>query len=254
MSVAVDDLARELHIARLERRPTLPLTDRVDELDLDAAYAVQAAGLQLRVQDGETLIGGKLGFTSRAMQQAMGVDHPNSGWLSDAMLIHDGVVRLDTLIHPKVEPEIAFLLKRCLIPPVHDADVLHATRAVIPCLEVVDSRYRDFRFRALDNIADNSSAGAVVLGDPVRLTADIDLSLTGCAVRVDGRLRETAAGAAVLGHPAAAVAWMANQASASLCAGHLVISGGMTGPVDLTPGTFVRADLDRLGSVQLRAA
>lgn len=254
MPVAADELARELHVARLERRPTVPLTDRFDDLDLDVAYAVQTAGMRLRVQDGETLIGGKLGFTSRAMQQAMGVDHPNSGWLSDAMLIDDGVVRLDTLIHPKAEPEIAFLLERDLTPPVVATDVLTATRAVIPCLEVVDSRYRDFRFRALDNIADNSSAGAVVLGDPVRVTPDIDLALTGCTVRVNGHLHGTAAGAAALEHPAAAVAWMANHASSPLRAGHLVISGGLTGPVDLLPGSVVRADLDRLGSVQLRAA
>jgi 2-oxo-3-hexenedioate decarboxylase len=247
-------LADELHAARLERRPVLPLTGRTPDFDLDAAYEVQAATLRLRAADGEVVVGGKLGFTSRAMREAMGVAQPNYGWLTDAMLIDDGVVRLDELIHPKVEPEIAFLLGHDLEPPVTAAEVLHATRAVLPCLEVVDSRYERFRFGPLDNIADDSSAGRVVLGDPVGLALGLDLALVGCSVWVDGRLHATAAGAAALEHPAAAVAWMANHADDRLRAGHLVISGGLTAPVDLTPGMVVRVDLDRIGSVQLRAA
>lgn len=254
MPVAVDAIAEELHSARRERSAVIPLTERLPELDLPAAYQVQAAGIRLRQHDGETIVGGKLGFTSRAMQQAMGVDQPNSGWLTDAMLVHDGRVQLDTLIHPKVEPEIAFLLDRPLAAPVTTADVQAATRAVAPCLEVVDSRFVDFRFAAQDNIADNSSAGALVLGNPVVLTPELDLTLVGCAVWVDGDLHATATGAAALEHPAAAVAWMANHAAQPLEAGHLVISGGLTGPVDLKPGRVVRADLDRIGSVELRAA
>jgi 2-oxo-3-hexenedioate decarboxylase len=253
MPVAIDELAQELQSARLRRRPIAPLTTRSPDLDLAGAYAIQAAGLRLRGDAGETIVGGKLGFTSRAMQQAMGVDHPNSGWLTDAMLVHDQRVRLAELIHPKVEPEIAFLLGRDLRPPVGVREVLAATRALLPCLEVVDSRYEGFRFGPLDNIADDSSAGRLVLGDPVPVTAHLDLALIGCAVYVDGRLHATAAGAAVLDHPAAAVAWMANHSDASLRAGHLVISGGLTAPIDLEPGTVVRADLDRIGSVQLRA-
>jgi 2-oxo-3-hexenedioate decarboxylase len=254
MPVAVEELAHELQAARLALRPIAPLSARTAGFDLAGAYAVQAAGLRLRRGAGEVIVGGKLGFTSRAMRQAMGVDHPNYGWLTDAMLVDDHRVRLDELIHPKVEPEVAFLLGRDLRPPVAVTDVLAATRAVMPCLEVVDSRYVGFRFGPLDNIADDSSAGRVVLGDPVRVTVDLDLALVGCAVYVDGRLHATAAGAAVMDHPAAAVAWMANNSDAPLRGGHLVISGGLTSPVDLHPGTVVQADLDRIGSVQLRAA
>lgn len=254
MPVAVTDLAQELQAARLERRPTSLLTRRVPGFDLPTAYAVQAAGLALRGASGETIVGGKLGFTSRAMREAMGVDQPNYGWLTDAMLVDDGIVHLDGLIHPKVEPEIAFLLADDLVPPVRAIDVLAATQAVLPCLEVVDSRFEGFRFGPLDNVADNSSAGCVVLGDPVSVSPDLNLALVGCAVWLDGRLHATAAGAAVLEHPAAAVAWMANHAREPLQAGHLVLSGGLTGPVDLSPGAVVQADIDRLGHVQLRAA
>jgi 2-oxo-3-hexenedioate decarboxylase len=254
MPVAVRELAQQLHIARLERAPTTPLTGRIPDFDLPTAYAVQDAGLALRLDAGETIVGGKLGFTSRAMREAMGVDQPNSGWLTDAMLVDDGVADLERFIHPKVEPEIAFLLVRDLEPPVQAAEVLAATGAVLPCLEVVDSRFVDFRFGPLDNIADDSSAGCVVLGDPVACRSELDLALVGCAVWVDGHLHATAAGAAVLEHPAAAVAWMANHARRPLRAGHLVLSGGLTAPVDLVPGTVIRTDVDRLGSVQLRAA
>jgi 2-oxo-3-hexenedioate decarboxylase len=222
-------------------------------LGIDDAYAIQEAGIRLRLEDGERVIGGKLGFTSRAMQQAMGVDHPNYGWLTDAMLIHDGVIPLDRLIHPKVEPEIAFLLDTDIDPPVSPAEVLAATAAVMPCLEVVDSRYVGFRFGPLDNIADNSSAGLVVLGSPCPPTG-LDLRLVGVVVEDGGVVHATAAGAAALDHPAAAVAWMANHATSRLRAGDIVISGGLTAPLDLSPGSVVTAQFDRIGTVHLRAA
>lgn len=247
------EVAGELHRGRTERREVQTLSSRFSEMTIDDAYAVQLAGIGLREGEGETVIGGKLGFTSRAMQQAMGVPHPNSGWLTDAMVVHDWVVRLDTLIHPKVEPEIAFLLGSALEPPVSPAEVLAATVGVMPCLEVVDSRYEGFRFGPLDNIADNSSAGRVVLGDPVPVT-DFDLGLLGVVVESDGTLFATAAGAAALDHPAAAVAWLVNQDHRRLRAGDVVISGGLTAPVDLHPGTVVTATFDRIGTVGLRAA
>lgn len=243
--------ARVLHAARQDRAPVTPLTAR--GLDtIEQAYAVQRAGIALREADGERVVGGKLGFTSVAMREAMGVAHPNHGWLTDAMWLHDEVVDLGRFIHPKVEPEIAFLLADDLVPPVTAADVRAATAAVMPCLEVVDSRFVDFRFAPLDNIADNSSAGAVRLGAPVD-AAGLDLRLLGVLVTVDGRLHATAAGAASQDDPAAAVAWMANTCHRPLQAGDVVISGGLTSPVDLHPGTVVTTEVDRLGSVTLRA-
>jgi 2-oxo-3-hexenedioate decarboxylase len=224
-------------------------------MSLDDAYAIQEAGIELRLADGERIVGGKLGFTSRAMQRAMNVHHPNYGWLTNAMLVHDGIVDLDRFIHPKVEPELAFLLGHDLDPPVSLFDVLEATAAIIPCLEVVDSRYVGFRFGPLDNIADNSSAGAVLLGSPTSAGA-VTLPLVGVVVECDGLLHDTATGAAALDHPAAAVAWMVNnnRSALRLRAGDLVISGGLTSPVDLAVGTVVTAEFDRLGSVTLRAA
>ncbi|MBW3605435.1 MAG: 4-oxalocrotonate decarboxylase [Actinobacteria bacterium] len=248
--IAPAEAAAELHDARRDRRTVRTFTGRGDDLDLAWAYAVQDAGLALRRADGEQLVGGKLGFTSRAMQRAMGVAHPNYGWLTDAMLLHEGRVDLGRLIHPKVEPELAFLLGADVPATAGTADVLAATAAVLPCLEVVDSRYDGFRFGPLDNIADNSSAGGVVLGDPVPV-GDRDLALIGCVLSSDAEVTATAAGAAALDHPAAAVAWMARTASVPLRAGQVVISGGLTAPVDLTAGTAVRAEFGRIGAVEL---
>ncbi|HMM95993.1 fumarylacetoacetate hydrolase family protein [Phycicoccus sp.] len=253
---SVEAMAAELHRARLERTTVPTFTARPGGLDTATAYAVQEAGIALRESDGERVVGGKLGFTSEAMRRAMGVDSPNYGWLTDAMLVDGDEVDLDGLIHPKVEPEIAFVLGRDLVGPgLTAADVLAATRAVAPCLEVVDSRYEGFRFRAEDNIADDSSAGRVVLGEPVDLAdlAGADLRLVGCVVTVDGAMAHTAAGAAAHDDPAAAVAWMANACGRRLPAGAVVISGGLTPPVDLLEGTTVVVELDRLGTTRAHA-
>lgn len=243
-------LAAELHEARLARRPITPITDRRDGFSEAQAYRVQEEGLRLRLEDGETPVGAKLGFTSAAMRAAMGVDRPNFGWLTDAMIIHDAEASLSTLIHPKVEPEIALVTGEELAAPVRTADVLAAVRRVAPALEVVDSRYVGFRFRSQDNIADNSSAALVALGSPVPARG-IDLRRTGVVVSVDGETLFTAAGAAAFDHPGAAAAWMINASRRPFPAGGVIITGGLTPPVDLRPGTSVVAEFDRLGAVTL---
>ncbi len=248
MSIDVASSAAELHAARLEGRTVPTLTSRHPDMTREDAYAIQRAGIELRLEAGERRIGGKLGFTSRAMQRAMGVDRPNYGILTDAMVILDGRVRLDDLIHPKVEPEIAFGLDTDLSPAATAFDVLAGTAWVAPCLEVVDSRYEGFRFEPFDNIADNSSAACLALGEP-RSPDELDLRLVGLALYDDGVLRATAAGAAALDHPAAAVAWMARHHP--LRAGDVVISGGLTAPVDLRPHQVVTAEFDRLGRISI---
>lgn len=255
----VASAAAELHAARLARVTVPTLTSRWSGMTGEEAYAVQAAGIGLRVADGETVIGGKLGFTSAAMRRAMGVDSPNHGWLTDAMLLPDGVAPVDAFVHPKVEPEIAFWLAEDLVAPVTVDDVLAATATVAGCLEVVDSRYDDFRFELLDNIADDSTAAGLVLGEPVPVTALVDaradadpLRTLGVVLSVDGEVVHTAAGAAAHDHPAAAVAWMANNCREPLRAGHVVISGGLTGPPDLLPGSTITAEFAHLGTVSIR--
>ncbi|MCY4371610.1 MAG: fumarylacetoacetate hydrolase family protein [bacterium] len=251
----IEELAGRLDRARLSRIPTTRLTDDHLHLTEGDAYAIADRGMKLRRDRGERVVGAKLGFTSAAMQRALGVDSPNFGWLTHPMIVSDATVSLGELIHPKAEPEIAFLLGKDLAGPGVSAEqVLSATAYVMPVIEVVDSRFVDFRFRALDNTADNSSAGKVVLGTRATRPA-FDLSRVGVVVTLNGHVLYTSSGAAAYGHPAASVAWLVRRLAMSgrgLEAGHLVISGGLTGPIALEPGTQVVVEIDRLSSASMQ--
>ncbi|HVV19286.1 MAG TPA: fumarylacetoacetate hydrolase family protein [Pseudonocardiaceae bacterium] len=248
--------AARLDDAATARQPVAPLSK--DGLtDVTAAYQVQNALVRHRLSRGDRLVGGKLGLTSRAKQIAMGVDKPLYGMVTSGMLRVSGT-RLSSreLIHPRVEPEIAFVLGEALEgPDVTVADVLAATRYLSPALDVIDSRYEGFSFTHVDAIADNASSAVFALGDDL-VAPHGDLALTGCVLEVDGQVVESAAGAAVMGHPAAAVAFLANQlafAGKRLEAGWVVLSGGLTAPVPLRPGITVTATVSGLGSVTLGA-
>ena len=251
-------IAQLLAAAERDRRALPPFTDEHPGLDDAIAYDAQLAGIRDRLAAGETLAGAKLGLASRAEQQAMKVDSPLSGWVTSGMLLPYGEpVELDRFIHPRVEPEIAFLLARDVEPAATVTSVLAATESVFAAVGVLDSRFQDFRFRLPDVIADNAGAGGFLLGPRAVPPADLgDLRLLGCVLRVNGDVVTTAAGAASMGHPAAAVAWLANRLAArgqALRAGMLVFSGGLTGPVALRPGTAVTAELEGLGSIEVYA-
>jgi 2-oxo-3-hexenedioate decarboxylase len=252
----VRDWAERLDEAATGGKPVAPLS--ADGLaDVSTAYEVQSALVRLRLDRGERLVGGKLGLTSKAKQLAMGVDKPLYGMVTSGMLRHSGDrLSLKELIHPRVEPEIAFVLGEPLEgPEVRIADVLGASRYLVPALDVIDSRYEGFSFTHVDAIADNASSAAFALGDDL-VAPRGELALTGCVLEADGQVVQSAAGAAVMGHPAAAVAFMANQLARvgrRLEAGWVVLSGGLTAPVPLRPGTTVTATISGLGSVTLGA-
>jgi 2-oxo-3-hexenedioate decarboxylase len=230
------DLASQLIQAEEARAAIPPFPDRHPDIDVDTAYATQWAFVESKLDAGEQLTGAKLGLTSRAKQQAMGVAEPLYGWITSGMISPYGEpVDRGRLIHPRVEPEIAFLLGRDVTAPATITSVLAATEAVFAAVDILDSRYENFRFTLPDVIADNASAAKIVLGPQARRPAElVDLRLIGCVLRTGGKVAATAAGAAVSGHPAAAVAWLANRLgprSQSLRAGWLVLSGGLTAPV-----------------------
>jgi 2-oxo-3-hexenedioate decarboxylase len=249
-------IAAELAAAERERRALSPFTDVDPDLDEATAYAAQWAGVQAKLAAGERLVGAKLGLTSKVKQQVMKVDSPLYGWVTSSMLAPYGEpVELATLIHPRVEPEIAFLLGRDVETPATVTSVLAATEAVFAAIDVLDSRYENFRFKLPDVVADNASAGLFLLGPTAVSPADLpDLRLLGCVLRVNGDVVATAAGAATMGHPAAAVAWLANRLATRdqrLEAGMVVFSGGLTEPVPLKLGVSVTAELDGLGSIEV---
>ncbi|MFB7407152.1 MULTISPECIES: 2-keto-4-pentenoate hydratase [unclassified Streptomyces] len=213
--------------------------------DTDEAYAVQEALVARRLARGERLTGFKLGFTSRAKMRQMGVSDLIHGRLTDRMAIPDGG-RVDTsaLIHPRVEPEVAFLLGDTLRP---GGDPLAAVAAVAPALEVIDSRYHGFRFSLPEVIADNTSAAGYAVGP---WSAPGDLDNLGVLLELDGRLAETGSTAAILGSPLRALAAAARLAGA-LEPGTVVLAGAATAAVPLPPGTHVRATVAGLGTVHL---
>jgi 2-oxo-3-hexenedioate decarboxylase len=252
------EIARELSSAEGQRRHRQPFTDDFPELDLETAYAAQWAGVQAKLEAGERLVGAKLGLTSKAKQRVMKVNAPLYGFVTSGMLAPYGEpIELANFIHPRVEPEIAFLLARDVHPPATVTTVLEATAAVFAAVDVLDSRYENFRFALPDVVADNASAGAFIIGPRAVPPRELDdLHLLGCVLRVDGEIVDTAAGAAVLGHPAASVAWLANQLGARkqhLQAGWLIFSGGLTEPIPLKPGVAVTTEIAGLGAIEVHA-
>ncbi len=253
------DIADQLIVAEREHKAVGQFSDNDPDFDLDTAYRAQRAFVQSKLDAGERFVGYKLGLTSRNKQQAMGVDVPLYGRVTSGMLATFGdPVRLDRFIHPRVESEIAFLLARDVEAPATVTSVLAATDVVFGAVDVLDSRYEGFRFTLEDVVADNASAGAFYLGPVARRPeALVDLRLLGCVVRVDGEVAMTAAGAAVMGHPAASVAWLANQLAAEgerLQAGQLVFSGGVTAPVPVAAGGSVTFEFDGLGVIDVYGA
>ncbi|MFF8835655.1 2-keto-4-pentenoate hydratase [Streptomyces sp. NPDC015130] len=213
--------------------------------DTEEAYAVQAALVARRLARGERITGFKLGFTSRAKMRQMGVSDLIHGRLTDRMEIPDGG-RLDTsgLIHPRVEPEVAFLLGDTLRP---GTDPMVAVAAVAPALEVIDSRYDGFRFSLPEVIADNTSAAGYAVGT---WSAPRELDNLGVLLELDGRLAEAGSTAAILGNPLRALAAAARLAG-ELAPGTVILAGAATAAVPLPPGTHVRATVAGLGTVSL---
>ncbi|SFL31080.1 2-keto-4-pentenoate hydratase [Geodermatophilus ruber] len=252
----VDRAAAELLSCEDTRRERGPITEEWPDLDLESAYAVQDEVLRRRLERGERLVGVKLGLTSRAKQARMGIASPLTAWLTDAMVLPAGVpVPRERFIHPRAEPEIVFVLGRELRGPgVTAAVALRAVDAVYAGMEIIDSRYRDFRFTLPDVVADNASSAAFVTGPVLRSPYGLDLSLEACRLEVDGQVVDSAAGAAVQGHPAEALALAANSLGArglALQPDWLVLTGGMTDAVAVEPGHSVAAHFTSLGSITL---
>ncbi|MFT3759062.1 2-oxo-3-hexenedioate decarboxylase [Thauera sp.] len=253
----IERLAEHLETCELEARDTPKITDDHPDMDWDDAYAIQDEIKRRKVARGSRVIGLKAGLTSHAKMKQMGVETPVFGFLVDYFSVPEGS-EIDTskLIHPKVEPEIAFVTKAPLRGPgCHIGAVLAATDFVIPAIEVIDSRYRDFKFDLKSVVADNCSSTRFVVGGNMAGAADVDLRTTGIVLEKNGEPVAFGAGAAVLGHPAAAVAMLANmlgERGEEIPAGSLILSGGITEAVAVQPGDDVTLRVQGMGSVSVR--
>ena len=249
--------AQELRKAEREKMTLRPLTERYPNIEPPEAYRIQLALIEMKKANGAKVVGKKIGLTSKAMQKMLSVDQPDYGHILDNMVLQDSAVfTVRELIQPKIEPEIAFILDENLKGPgVTPIQVLAATRFVVPALEIIDSRIEGWKIRLCDTIADNASSARVVLGGSPKRIDQVNLKLVGMVLEKNGEIIQTGAGAAVLGHPAAAVAWLANavgEFGVSLEAGEIIMPGALCAAADVSAGDLVQASFDGLGTVSVR--
>ncbi len=243
LAIVVDDAARHAR--------EIPQLTAGSKLTLDDAYEIQRASIALRVDRGERRIGIKMGFTSRAKMVQMGVHDMIWGRLTEGMIVEDGgPVSLKRYVHPRVEPEIAFLLKAPLCGEVTPLQALAAVEAVAPAMEIIDSRFENFKFSHIDVVADNSSSSGFATGPWHK--PDIDFSNLGLVMSFNGVAKQIGTTAAILGHPLrslVAAARFAAQAGEPLEAGWIIMAGGATAAEPLAAGCWVETEIQQLGRV-----
>ena len=253
----IEQLGDALFEALTECTTLAPLSSAHPGMTVDDAYAVQQRLMARRLAAGERVVGKKIGVTSQAVMNMLGVFQPDFGWLTDAMVYNEGqAIPMSRLIQPKAEGEIAFVLKKTLQGPgVTAADVLAATEGVMACFEIVDSRIQDWKIKIQDTVADNASCGVFVLGDRLVDVRDVDLGTCGMVLEKNGDIVATGAGAAALGHPANAVAWLANtlgRLGIALEAGEIVLSGSLGIMVPVQAGDNLRVTIGGIGGCSVR--
>ncbi|MGH8446557.1 MAG: fumarylacetoacetate hydrolase family protein [Solimonas sp.] len=251
-------LGDELYTALRGRQTLAPLSDRVAGIDIEDAYNISLHFLHRRLADGEALIGKKIGVTSKPVQDMLGVHQPDFGFLTDRMRVKDGAIvgiRAAGLIQPRTEGEIAFVLKKDLRGPgVTEDQVLDATDYVSPCFEIVDSRITDWKIRIQDTVADNASCGVFVVGDARVKPHALDLAAVKMDIRKNGEHVASGLGSAVQGHPATAVAWLANtlgRHGIPFLKGEIILSGSLAPLLPAVPGDRFHMQLAGIGEATI---
>ncbi|OAN66671.1 fumarylacetoacetate hydrolase family protein [Sphingomonas sp. TDK1] len=247
----------ELYAALRDRRTVAPLIARYPTLTIDDAYAISLGVLARRLADGERVVGKKIGVTSKAVQDMLGVHQPDFGFLTDRMLVGEEIdIAGHGLIQPRAEAEIAFLLRADLNGPgVTPEQVLDATESIAPCFEIVDSRIDDWKIGIVDTVADNASCGVFVLGDARVAPRDLDLAALRVTVTKNGLPLSEGLGSAVQGSPLQAVAWLANTLGAygvTLNAGDIILSGSLVPLEPARAGDLFTMELHGVGGCTAR--
>lgn len=251
-----DELAADLAQAERSRVPISPLTAAHPDIDVVDAYEIQLINIRQRIAEGARVVGHKVGLSSLAMQQMMGVDEPDYGHLLNEMQVfEDKPVDTSKFLYPRIEVEVGFILGRDL--PGEDCtedDVLAAVEAVVPSIELIDTRITDWKIKLCDTIADNASSAGFVLGKGRIKPADVDLKNINATLKCNGEVIAEGRSDAVLGNPVTAVAWLARKVESfgvRLKAGDIVLPGSCTRAIDARPGDEFVAEFDHLGPVHL---
>jgi 2-keto-4-pentenoate hydratase len=257
LSVATrDELAADLAQAERSREPIAPLTTAYPDIDVVDAYEIQLINIRQRVAEGARVLGHKVGLSSKAMQQMMGVDEPDYGHLLDEMQVfEDTPVKAGRYLLPRVEVEVGFILAEDLPGAgCTEDDVLAATEALVPSIELIDTRITDWKIALCDTIADNASSAGFVLGAARVSPADIDVKAIDAVLTRNGEVVAEGRSDAVLGNPVTAVAWLSRKVESfgvRLRKGDIVLPGSCTRAIDARAGDEFVADFNGLGSVRL---
>ena len=253
----ITQLGDELYEALVAGKTIAPLSSRGLEISIEDAYHIQQRMIARRIDKGEKVIGKKIGVTSQAVMNLLGVHQPDFGYLLDGMVYNEGEsIPMDSLIQPKAEGEIAFLMNKDLMGPgLTAADILAATEGVMACFEIVDSRIQDWKIKIQDTVADNASCGVFVLGDKLVDPKKVDLALCGMVLEKNGEIVVTGAGAATMASPVNAMVWLANtlgRLGIGLNAGDIVLSGALGAMVPVQAGDSLRCTIGGIGGCSVR--
>ncbi|WP_062305630.1 2-keto-4-pentenoate hydratase [Alicyclobacillus sendaiensis] len=255
MALSLSSIADELYRHQTAATELKKLTLRYEGLTVDDAYEIQRLTMQKYMAEGARLVGWKMGLTSKAKQRSVGVDEPIFGHLLSTMELTRPTLSMKGLIHPRVEPEIAFVFRSRLEGPnVTARDVWFATECVVPAVEIIDSRYENFSFTLVDVIADNASSARFYLADQAFSPYAFRLDEVGVVMRQNGEVVQTGAGAAVLGHPVRSVVEqvrMLTRFGAAIEPGMVVLTGGITEAIYVHPGDRVEIAFAGMGAIEL---
>ncbi|NQY63147.1 MAG: fumarylacetoacetate hydrolase family protein [Alteromonadaceae bacterium] len=254
----LEELALELYQAMRKRKVLTPITEREEDFSPEDAYQVSQKFLQHRLNDGERVIGKKIGLTSKVVQDMLGVHQPDFGFLTDVMMVESGaeIIFDKELIQAKSEGEIAFILKNDLQGPnVTAEDVIDATQSVVACFEIVDSRIKDWKIKIQDTVADNASCGMFVMGKERVSPENVDFEGCKMVIKNKGEIVATGQGSAAMGSPLNCVAWLANtlgQYDISLKAGDIILSGSLAAMIPCKADDDMTMEIEGIGSASYR--
>jgi len=252
----IDAYAKELYEAEMCKKAVPPLVTREDKLTIEDSYKIQLNNVERKLKAGWKIIGKKIGLTSLPMQKMLGVFEPDYGHLFDKMFISGHEVSCSTLIQPKAEGELAFVLKEDVQGPgVTQFDVIRAVDYVLPAIEIIDSRVEDWKIKIEDTIADNASSGQFIVGDNHFDLQEIDMFTTGMVFIKNGEVIATGTTAEVMGNPVKAVTWLINKLGdfgVGVKKGEIILSGSLTGAVGFTVNDTIEVVFDKMGSVFFR--
>lgn len=249
------EIAKKLYEADQNNQPIEQITKTYEGLTVDDAYEIQLLNVQKKLDEGNVITGKKIGLTSLAMQKSLGVDTPDFGFLYNSMEVKDGVIKKDDILQPRMEGELAFILKEDLKDNATVQDVLDATDYVVPALEIVGSRIKDWKLTIVDTVADNASCGMYLLSDIKIDPKEVDLKEIEMSLFKNDELINQGKGSAVLGDPANAVLWLANSLGkygVKLNAGDIILAGALTAAIPAVSGDEFTCDYGEFGKLSIK--